>query len=547
MNILFAFVIGFYLGHVSFAVGAVFALEGTKALVQIILYRSAWIRFLKEEVPRLFRKTPEGRILVCKIHRNQLTGDTDRCSVSFEYGVATASQTAQSKIIKLVGRIIDSQEGKYSLDVVQYLLEQVQEEEMILKSHQDSEKVTGGFLYLAQDPEIGFPLHYIENKRQDLLFWAQYVDLGIAFFAFHVYFLAAFIYANLSTESLEDVWIIMLQSALSPLLMSPYLVVQSKANHRQRMDAWKHDPMLVVSDFESLSKYWNCMGSTMLRKLYTISFLLGICIICLCCGWTALFLGLGMVYVIIEWVDAEAPIQRDTLLCFQRQAMSVSAAIDNHWWEQSRSIFFSTKKYYFVSISYALPSGHTVTKHIQSQLLYEECNRHGHSSTDILVDPHFPLSGYPTLQFFWDLHNSWPMWCWHLVSFFTMWFYLILACLALDVDLDYPPEELIIPIFIILLGPVLLLPHASVWRRKEYHQYLLRLYETGNFVARPVEPISEDLEVKLNFKRPDDDDDDDDDDGTLNHQVLVGDEYDEYSHTTNSDDDDCDDDSKGSW
>jgi hypothetical protein len=148
---------------------------------------------------------------------------------------------------------------------------------------------------------------------------------------------------------------------------------------------------------------------------------------------------------------------------------------------------------------------------------------------EVLVDPHFPLSGYPTKQFFWDLHNSWPLWYWQGASFAVLWFYLISACLTLDIDLDYPPEELIIPSAIIFLGPTLLLPHASVWRRNAYHKYLLRLYGTGNIVDRRVEEVEE---VKnLNSIGPDEDDN--------------SDEYDEYSCSINSEDSDCDDKSNG--
>jgi hypothetical protein len=482
-NVLAALVIGFLLGYVSFVVGAIFALEGMRALIQIILHRSTWIRYLRQDVPRLFRKTQQGNTKNWKIHQNQFTGEPDRITVSFDYQISLRNSQGTTQP-NLVERNIDSQDGTYSLEVVRYLLQQIQEEEEEMKKlkHHGTE-TTNGFLYLARDPYIGFPLHYIENKRQELLFWAQYVDVGIAFFGLHIFFLAAFLHAKLSADSSEDFWNAMLQATLSPLLMTPYLVVQTRVNHQKRVQAWKDDPMLVTTEFESLSKYWNWMGSTIWQNIYRILFLLGVCTMFLCCGWTALVLGLGMVYCIVEWVDAEAPVQRETLQIFQRQAKPVSASVNKYWREPSRSLFFGITKYY-VRISYLAPSGHAVTKDIQSKVMYEECVHHrsNSASIEVLVDPKFPLSGYPTLQFFWDFHHSWPLCYWHLTSFVTMWFYLITSCLALDVDLDYPPEELILPVAIIFTCPLLMLPHASFWRRKQHSQYLQRLYETGTVI-----------------------------------------------------------------
>lgn len=482
-NILAAFVIGFLFGHVSLVLGAIFALEGTKALIQIVLHRSAWIRFLKVDVPRMFRKAQQGRIRSWNVHANQLTREPDRYFVSLEHCIA-ARNSHDNTPKKTAERTIDTQDGSYSLDVVRYFIQQLREVEMELKTVDDDEDVgpkSNGFLYLTRDPDIGFPLHYIENKRQEQLFWAQYVEIGIAFLGIQIFFLAAFIYANLSAQADGDVWIVMLQAILSPILMSPYLVLQSTVRHQQRMQAWKDDPLTAITEFESLSKYWHWLGSTMMRKIYSVVFLLGASILFLCCGSLALVLGLGTIYCVAEWVDVEAPIQRETLQSFQSQAKPVSATVDKFWVEPSRSFLFGSKKY-FVQISYVAPSGHTVSKDIESKLLYEDCTQHDKKDIQVFVHPTYPRSGYPCIQFFWDWHRSWPLWCWHVASIVTLWLYLITSCVVMDVDLDYPPDELIFPVTLIFVCPMLLLPHASVWRRKAYHRYWQRLHETGTIL-----------------------------------------------------------------
>ncbi|KAG7342831.1 hypothetical protein IV203_020775 [Nitzschia inconspicua] len=391
-NILAIFVFGFVLGHVSFVIGAIIALEATRALIQVALYRSAWIRFLRDDVPKLFRKTQQGRITASKIEYNELTGEPERCWVSFEYHTAIRNDPKKLQQ-RLIERTIDSQDGNYSLEKVLYFLQQIQADEERTKSKR---KIS--YVYMAQDVEIGFPFQYIEIKRQEQLFWARYVDICIVFFGFQLYFMAAFIHAKLSTEDVRDV---MVRAALSPILMTPYLVVQSSFQHKQRIQAWKNDPLRVSSELESMQKYWQWMGPTWLRKFYGALFLLGVTGLFLCCGWMVLFLGLAMIYAIVEWIDVEAPIKRETLKEFQSQTKTVAATVDECWLEFSNSFLFGSTGYW-VRISYITPSGDAVTKDVQSKMLYDlfaKQNR-GNRSIEVLVHPDFPRSGYPSLQFF---------------------------------------------------------------------------------------------------------------------------------------------------
>ncbi|KAL3933986.1 MAG: hypothetical protein SGARI_003572 [Bacillariaceae sp.] len=336
---------------------------------------------------------------------------------------------------------------------------------------------------MTSHPDQGFPLYYVENKRQEQIFWARYVDVGVAFFGVHIYALASIIHGNLAAESSSKLWWLITQSVLSPLLMAPYL-------HQRRMKAWKQDALMISTEFEALWKYWQWMGSSAKRKVYSFLFLSAIVILFLCCGVLSTIMAMVMAYAILAWVDVDAPIQRETLEAFQRRATTVAATVV--WCKQQptrRSILGIIRRYtYFVRIQYIAPSsGEHVVKDIRSKLLYEDLTRHGNidsssSSIEILVDPEYPLSGYPSLQFIWDLHHSWSLCTWHICCFVAIWFYFCTAALALDIDLDDPPEESAVSFGIIFITPMLLLPHASVLRRREYNQSLLDLYEKGSVV-----------------------------------------------------------------
>lgn len=147
-----------------------------------------------------------------------------------------------------------------------------------------------------------------------------------------------------------------------------------------------------------------------------------------------------------------------------------------------------------------------VVKDIQSDFLYQKyCHTSPAATTGTVtvtaattattttiplhLDPDYPLSGYPTILLHHDISNSWSLCQWHIACFMTLLLYLVSACFAVDLidetgefvllvyDSDSPPEDLMIAISIILSGPILLLPGASMLRQLEYDQFLLDLYE----------------------------------------------------------------------
>ena len=139
----------------------------------------------------------------------------------------------------------------------------------------------------------------------------------------------------------------------------------------------------------------------------------------------------------------------------------------------------------------------TVVKNIQSEFLYKKCTRNSPTGTGrtspattatttsiaatttapIHLHPDFPLSGYPTILLNRDISNSWSLLKWHVACLITLWCYLVSACIALEVDVDGPPEDLWIAIIIMISGPFLLLPGASILRQIEYDRFLLDLFE----------------------------------------------------------------------
>jgi hypothetical protein len=55
------------------------------------------------------------------------------------------------------------------------------------------------------------------------------------------------------------------------------------------------------------------------------------------------------------------------------------------------------------------------------------------------------------------------------------------ASLSLNVDtVDDPTvDELVMAVIIIFIGPILMLPHAIIMRRKQHDEFILNLYENG--------------------------------------------------------------------
>ena len=156
--------------------------------------------------------------------------------------------------------------------------------------------------------------------------------------------------------------------------------------------------------------------------------------------------------------------------------------------------FFETSDHY-VRIKYVVPSSlHTsssenrengvvratvIVKDINSEDLYRQCENSWKTSTIIPVrlDPDYPLSAYPIVQLDRDISNSWSLPKWHVACFSMIWCYLISACIALDVDVDGPPEDLYTAVVVVITGPVLLLPGASILRQIEHDQFISVLYE----------------------------------------------------------------------
>jgi hypothetical protein len=481
------------MGYVSFVVGAVVALHAMRSLIQLVWYRSKWITFLDREVPKLFRKTNKGRVIEWSVHRHPLTGETYRFEAWYEYVAVLPSGSPPQPQQQLIQRHIDSQDKKLPKDTVQRLLDFFPDDE---RGKQDDsvseEEPSQEFLYLTQHPHRGVPLHFVEEKRKDMLFWARYVDIGIAFFGIHIYLLGAFIYSSLSEgggdgdDDYDAIKNTMIMAFLAPIFMFPYLSVEANVLHQRRVRAWMEDPFLVSTEVDILRHYCNLVGPSLQRKFYAFSFALGISVLVLYCGWVTLVLGLMAVYSLVQWVDSSVPVSRETLQTFHQRSSTISASILDHWLVPPRSFFGTTK--FCAKIYYIAPSGEQVVKDFESTLLYDECIHQKQHRTSkmttfpLFVDPEYPCSGYPRLQFFQDYYNSWGLGSWQIASFMSLWIFLMAACLALDIDLDHPPEETAFSLFIVLFGFSLLIPQASVLRQNQHNKYLLHLYEGGVIV-----------------------------------------------------------------
>jgi hypothetical protein len=299
-------------------------------------------------------------------------------------------------------------------------------------------------------------------------------------------------------DTTDDVefWIVIFQIVVSPLLMAPYLLVEADALYEKQVHFFQTDPLLVCSGFDTLQNLWYKSSVVTL-----LPFLIGVVLHYIMCDFTTLLLELIALYSIVQWLDASTPTNKDVLEKFYDQSSNAEeATILKHWYVLPRGNFLisflcGTMRYY-VRICYSISDGSYVMKDIESKVLYDHCrqlqvsnkkkNTNNEQSTtgttiDICFDPNCPLSGYPKIQLLEDIHRSWSLRSWQGVCFITLWSYLVSASLSLNVDtVDDPTiDELVMAVIVIFVGPILMLPHAIILRRKQHDEFILNLYENG--------------------------------------------------------------------
>eukprot|EP00536_Pseudo-nitzschia_multiseries_P017205 jgi/Psemu1/314138/fgenesh1_kg.1431_\ len=268
------------------------------------------------------------------------------------------------------------------------------------------------------------------------------------------------------------------------------------------------------------------------ESLYAPSFAVGTLLLCWECGLMTLLWAYAAVYCMVQWIHPSAPIQREILERFKVDPYVVSnvpataTAVSNAasrkgfrkegWVQRLRASVNPKARNCFVELRYAVPvargrtrqdskwgeadSGTVVIKNIQSEELCRQCEANPASTSvvSVLVDPNFPLSGYPTADLDRDISNSWSLKQWQAACFVTIWCFLFSACSAIDIADNYGDdafavdkrvEDLCTDAIWILTGFGLLLPGASMLRQTEHDRFLVNiLYEpTGSVIQAGAE------------------------------------------------------------
>ena len=315
---------------------------------------------------------------------------------------------------------------------------------------------------------------------------------------------------------------VMLWSVVAVILMIPYCIQEARAVQRKRIRSWKHggDPLETgATEFDRIKnalRWFLCFGKTAfdsddtlrhhswkyyarMEALCAPSFVCGTLLLWLACGPATLVVGYLVVYCTLQWAQTKAPTKKQILQAFRTNPNVLSKVPATATLAPKKD-----RRKWWVRLQYTVPfprgttakkpvekdNAIVVTKDIWSDKVHELCQSNPSStvSVSIHLHPSYPLSGYPTIQLDRDISNSLSRANWRYLCFVTLWVYLVVACSGLGFSfLDYydedpfaagGPEDVVVAGIVLILGPTLLLPGASVLRQIQHDRFLLeKLYE----------------------------------------------------------------------
>jgi len=368
--VLVAFVIGFLLGYVSFIVGVMVSFHSLRCLIQCVRYRRTFLNQLKWHAVNAKKKSSNVRAIVtCKEQLvDPITGEC-KYKMVLEYQIDSTQQL-----------IIKSDE--YPIAACEVYRDCPQE----------------GFA-IPIHAEQAIPTEFYQDRIQDLQLWAQWVDPIISIVGICLYLFMAYLYAQLVTLTEDGFYCIMGMALGSMVLMTPYILLDVRVRHEQRLESLNNNPLALVTEFEKIRSLWYSLGPTMSQKLRPLLFAAGVLSM-------AVFAGIGIipgcwaVWSLTKWTDAKITSQRESLLQLFGRAKKVSGKMVDCFLPQ----FGQTQKH-SVTIQYTAPSGEKVEKRIQHDHLLRDYLRHQKQSSnainpkavpvELLVLLDHPGSGYP--------------------------------------------------------------------------------------------------------------------------------------------------------
>jgi uncharacterized membrane protein YbaN (DUF454 family) len=473
--LLVSFAVGFLVAYISWIVGAIFALIGTQSLIRSLRHRRQWLQALEQHARRSTVKT-QGRIQQ-KIKVVDAITDDVSFQVTMEYtAVVDGFRKPTTKTLTgLAARAL----------------------------YQDNDVQEGQSISLQMIPGkrlSAIPTTLWNYKLQDCLLWTIYLDGAIAFVGLHTYLLGALAYAWLvSHGDMPAFWLMVCLAVVSPILMGPYIVVEQQVRHRQRMEHLSNDPVALTSELDVLRNLWHALGPTLPRKLYALLFALGFLemISVAAIGVVPGCLAVGTFTLL---ASTTVRTKREFWERFSEHAKRVEGSLlvrhSTHVVPEQRA----QQQLYLVTFRYTAPTGDFVEKEISSKELYglylkQEKEFGSKRSTaasfpiDILVLPDQPLSGYPADLVAKDLANSWTLTKLQVVAFFSIMGYLIACWITLMDDLyENLVEDVVLFGVVVLIGPIMMLPQASVMHRVRYKKLIVERLRSGCIIVDHAAP-----------------------------------------------------------
>ena len=463
--VLVSCVVGFFLGYLSWIVGSIFAMEALRSLIRILRHRSAWLTKVSSSSSKRYWKTTRATVLAKDKKIDNLT-ESESYRVTIQYKASEPDNDYQNHN-NTIEKMFEGAAGRD-------LYDQVLEGESI--------KVKVG----TKHPRAMIPTILFHRKRRESLYWARYFDLGIAIAGSHLYLFGALTYCRMASvsfalssdnpESSSSVFgVLVALSILSPILMTPYLILEQRDRHQRRMQLWSEDPALLVTELEAIRSLWYRLGPTWKRKVYAVMLVLGVVEI-------VFFMDLGILPgCLAVWTCAQlcsvVPTRREFLeTSYRHQAHTVTGQIVGRHTRQKQS-------QYFVRIRYPVPSN--ASKAVEKEIQVPKDLYDGYAPGDnleVLVLPDRVYSGYPRDKLTRELSTGISTFERQVMCVVTMAAYFVWAWLRL-IDSDFWEVEDVVLFFIIVCaGPSMMMPQADALHRLQYKTWWKELVESGDLI-----------------------------------------------------------------
>ena len=476
-------IIGFYMGFVSFILGMIPGLLGLQSLIEVLLYRKKWLHVLKE-------------------HSMHSRNEKENMTV-VQANIVTAEKT------------IDSITGYPSYKILlEYYLDRKEPYHLTLDetlptasriAYYETKGRKSIQVHLTQDKKA-IPTTMYQKKIDDLMQWARIMDPIVAIVGLTVYFFLCWLYINMTWSSGYIFGVLVALSFLSPLLMTPAVLVESRLEHEERLDLLVNDPIKLLSNFDLIKSQWYSLGPTMTRKIYPVLFFIGLINMTIHTTIFGLIPGSFCVWSLARWTDFQVARQRQTLIeSFKEKSKRVKGYV-------VASNFPKSLKHdgnYTATLEYQAPTGHSIIKNIQTSFLKyhtvkEAAGRKDEGAPihitskesnfrmpiDVLVLSDNPLSGYPeeeikriaTLKRYKRISAISAFA--YLYIYNTTFPYMLLYSDVENEALDYVINDLILFWSPPLLCIILMMPQAYYsFHRIPFRKLLKDIYESGAIVA----------------------------------------------------------------